>query len=383
MPAPKVHLLLVSAQAAPNLLPALDPLLRPALAVLLVTQRMQAQADALQAVLTEAGVRCRQHPVPDEHKLALLEDALLAAAADQEGADVAFNLTGGTKLMALAAQSVADMQGWRMFYVDADTDQAIWLGAQRQQPPQPLTQHLRLSHYLRGYGYTPQGGVDRPQPEARHRELMDTLALQVGSLEQPLGQLNFLAQQAEDQRRLDIRMTPQQANDPKLAALLRNFAQARALQVQGDVIRFASEAERDLVKGGWLEQHVYRTLTGLHGELGLRDKAANLVVQSATGVKNEMDVAFMARNRLYVIECKTARMDAGLSPKANDTLFKLAEICRRVGGLGTRGMLVSYRPVRESEKQLAQALGIELVCAGQVARLKEHLTNWVRGPSGR
>ena len=93
MPAPKVHLLLVSAQAAPNLLPALDPLLRPDLAVLLVTQRMQAQADALQAVLTEAGVRCRQHPVPDEHKLAQLEDALLAAAADQEGADVAFKHT--------------------------------------------------------------------------------------------------------------------------------------------------------------------------------------------------------------------------------------------------------------------------------------------------
>jgi hypothetical protein len=372
-----IHILLVSAQAAPNLLPALDPVLKPQKAVLLVTQKMQRQADALQSVLTESGVKTMRVALDDEHDFGHLEAALMDVATAHDGADIALNLTGGTKLMALAAQSVASAAGWKMFYVDADTDEVIWLG-KNAAPRQQLTAHLRLAHYLRSYGYTPDGAVDRPLPDARHNQLLDTLILQVGSLEQPLGQLNYLAQQAEDQRKLIVKMTSEQSDSRRLEALLRLFEQAGTLQVSGDLIKFSSTQELSFAKGGWLEHHVFRTVTALHGELNLRDKAANLAVADSTGVKNEMDVTFMARNRLYVIECKTARMDAGQHPKANDTLFKLAEVCRRVGGLGTRGMLASYRPIRDSEKNLAKALRIEVVCGADLARLKERMTNWVK-----
>ena len=376
--ATRIHILLVSAQAAPNLLPALDPALRPEKAVLLVSRKMLRQADALQAVLTESGVKTACVALEDEHDFGRLESALMDVAAAHDGADIDLNLTGGNKLMALAAQSVASAAGWKTFYVDVDTDEVIWLG-RNAEPRHRLGTHLRLTHYLRGYGYTPVGAVERPQPDARHNQLLDTLILQVGSLEQPLGQLNYLAQQAEDRRALDIRMSAEQCDSRRLEALLRLFEQAGALRVTSDMIRFSSKQELDFVKGGWLEHHVFRTVTALHGELALRDKAANLAVVDRSGVKNEMDVAFMARNRLYVIECKTARMDAGLYPKANDTLFKLAEVCRRVGGLGTRGMLASYRPVRESEKQLAGALNIELVCGPELVRLRERIVSWVGG----
>lgn len=373
----QIHIMLVSAQAAPNLLPALDPALKPEKAVLLVTQKMHRQADALQSVLTESGVKTSRVTLNDEHDFGRLESALMEVAAEHDGADIALNLTGGTKLMALAAQSVAIAYRWRMFYVDADTDEVIWLG-KNAAPRQRLTAHLRLPHYLRSYGYTPEGAVDRPLPDARHTQLLETLILQVGSLEQALGQLNYLAQQAEDKHVLSIKMAAGLSD--RLEALLRLFEQAGTLQVSQDMIKFTNEKELSFVKGGWLEHHVFRTVTALHGDLGLRDKAANLVVVDPAGVKNEMDVVFMARNRLYVIECKTARMDAGLHPKANDTLFKLAEVCRRVGGLGTRGMLASYRrPVRDSEKRLAKALNIELVCGPELVRLRERLVVWVRG----
>lgn len=375
----QIHVLLVSAQAAPNLLPALDPALKPQQAVLLVTAKMQHWAEALQAVLTESGVKTSRVALDDEHDFTHLQSALMDVAATHDGADIALNLTGGTKLMALAAQSVAAAAGWRMFYVDVDTDEVIWLGKDAA-PRQILTAHLRLSHYLRGYGYAPEGSVDRPLPAARYNQLLDTLILQVGSLEEPLGQLNYLGQQAEDRRTLTMKMTAEQSDSRRLEALLRLFEQAAVLKVKGDVIEFANAQELAFAKGGWLEHHVFRTVTALHGELGLRDKAANLTVADTGGVKNEMDVAFMAHNRLYVIECKTARLDAGVQPKANDTLFKLADVCRRVGGLGTQGMLASYRPVRESEKKLAKALKIELVCGAELARLKERLTSWVRGP---
>ena len=41
-------------------------------------------------------------------------------------------------------------------------------------------------------------------------------------------------------------------------------------------------------------------------------------------------------------------------------------------------MLASYRPVRDSERKLAKALGIELVCGAELNRLGERIANWVK-----
>jgi len=373
----KIHILLVSAQAAPNLLPALDPSLKPQEAVLLVSDKMKGRADALESVLRQASVKVTRLPLNDEHNFAALESALLDLAIERGGQEIALNVTGGTKLMALAAQSVAQTAGWPVFYVEVDTDEVIWLGKNTQR--KKLATQLRLPHYLQGYGFRLEEGIARPSPEPRHNALLQTLVSQVGSLEGPLGQLNYLAQQAEDNKKLEVNLTQGQQDSRSLEALLRNFEDAGALTIIGNKIRFTSEFDRSFIKGGWLEYYVYRTVESLHGPLGVRDKAANLVVVDESGVKNELDVAFLARNRLFVVECKTARMDSDRPGKANDTLFKLSEICRRVGGLGTKGMLASYRPLGDSERKLAKALNIEVVVGSELNRLDDKLNRWVQG----
>ena len=373
-----VHVLLVSQQAAPNLLAALDPGLKPAEAVLLVSEPMEGRADALERVLREAGVKTQRLPLANEHDYPALESALLELAAARGDERIALNVTGGTKLMALAAQSIALAAGWSVFYVDADTDEVIWLGARAGQR-QRLTEHLRLRHYLMGYGFELGASSGRPPADTRQEALINTLLLQIGSLEKPLGQLNWLAQQAEDRRSLGIPLDERQRHDPNLAALLRQFEDAGVLTVAGAAIAFPDEARRGFAKGGWLEQYLQRVVSGQARALGLRDLAANLEVTDAGGVTNELDLVFLARNRLFIVECKTARMDKPQAPKANDTLFKLAEIVRRVGGLGARGLLASYRPLRDSEQRLARALGIELVCGPDLARLPQRLKTWVEG----
>ena len=375
---PDVHVLLISQQAAPNLLAALDPGLKPAEAVLLVSERMRGRADALERVLREAGVRTQRLPLVNEHDYPALEAALLDLAAARGDERIALNVTGGTKLMALAAQSIALAAGWSVFYVDADTDEVIWLGARAGQR-QRLTEHLRLRHYLMGYGFEPGASSGRPPADTRQEALIQTLLLQIGSLEKPLGQLNWLAQRAEESRALSVALEPKLQHEPGLAALLRQFEAAGVLTVAGAAITFPDEARRGFAKGGWLEQHLHRVVSGQSGALGLRDLAANLEVTDAGGVTNELDLVFLARNRLFIVECKTARMDKPQAPKANDTLFKLAEIVRRVGGLGARGMLASYRPLRDSEQRLARALGIELVCGPDLTRLPQRLKSWVEG----
>lgn len=375
MPNNNIHILLVSAQAAPNLLAALDPVLKPNEAVLIVSGKMQARADDLEAVLKEAGVKTARVPLEDEHDFGKLQHALLEVAATREGQQIALNVTGGTKLMALAALSIAQSADWRVFYVDVDTDEVIWLDADGGR--QKLSEQLRLRHYLRGYGFHAHEGIQRPQLEPRFHDLLQTLVTQTKSLAKPLGQLNWLAQEAQEKKRLDVKLSERQRDSLGLDALLRHFSEAGVAHIKGDTLYFASEQDRFFANGGWLEHHTFRSVARATADLAIRDKAANLIVENNTGVKNELDIAFLARNRLFVIECKTARMDKEGSTKANDTLFKLAEICRRVGGLGTRGMLISYRSLKEAEQRLAKALQIEIVSGGDLARLDEKLKNWV------
>jgi len=369
----QIQIMLVSEQAAPNLLAALDPAMKPQEAVLLVSKKMAQRAAALQAVLVEAGIKTHTLALVDEHRMDALETAMMDMAAQREGQSIAVNLTGGNKLMALAAQSVAQAAGWPSFYVDVDTDQVVWLDKTR--PLQTLSQQLRLGHYLRSYGATFAEPIDRPQPNPSWQALMKDLVLNVGSLTNPIGQLNYLAQQARDNLRTQL--TAEQSNNPSLHALLRKFEQIQVLQIKSNALQFPSEAARAFANGGWIEHHVYQTVCQVTGALGIRDKAANLQLRDISGQPNEIDVAFLARNRLFVIECKTARMDNPQDLKANDTLYKLAENCRRIGGLGTRGMLATYRPLRDSELRLAQALQIEVVAASALARLDEKLKSWV------
>ena len=380
-----IHICLVSQQAAANLLPALDPTLKPAKIVLVVTAKMQRQAAHLTAVLKENAIQAELLQLSNEQDFRQIEDELLELAARLEGHAITLNITGGTKLMSVAAQSVAQASSWRMFYVDADTDRAIWLDKDKT-PSHTLQEQLKLRHYLRSYGFELTHKPNRSQASAAQEQLTQALVQQVGSLEASISVLNALTQDAENRRALSVSMNDWQRDSRSLDVLLRYFEDAQALCVAGDRIQFSSEAARDFVKGGWLELHAIQAVHQVTGSLGIRDKAMGLEVQDAiTQTRNELDIAFMARNRLFVIECKTARIDRpqgsaehGAPPKANDALFKLAENCRRIGGLGTRGMLVSYRKLRQPELTLAKALGIEVVAGADIARLPEKLKHWVQ-----
>ncbi|MBX5460768.1 MAG: DUF1887 family protein [Steroidobacteraceae bacterium] len=375
----KIHICFVSAQAAPNLLPALDPQCqKPQNVILLVTGKMASKADAMERVLRTSGIKTSRVLIDDEHDVVRLKNIVLNVASEYEKEQVALNLSGGTKLMALAAYQTVREGGlrWDVFYVDIDTDELIVL---TNEPTRfRLEPKIRLPDYLRAYGYDPQPGLRSPDSSKNLDGLLEDLILNVGSLAGPIGELNALAHAAEARESLSIELPPH-GGSAGLQSLLQKFSDSDVLAIGGDRIEFRSESDRAFAGGGWIEEYVYREVSRLSQELGVRDKHVNLVVFDASGVKNELDVAFMARNRLHVIECKTARMNGVQASKANDALFKLAEISRRIGGLGTRAMLASYRMLDEHEKRLARALNVELVCGSDLRRLDEKLKVWVTG----
>ena len=179
---------------------------------------------------------------------------------------------------------------------------------------------------MRSYGFELTQKPARPQATAAQQTLTQNLTQQVDSLKDALADLNWLAQNAEEHRNLSVQLDARQLDSRSLDVLLRDFERAQALTLKGDRIQFASEAMRDFVKGGWLELHVIQAVHEVTGSLNIRDKAMGLEVQDqATQTRNELDIAFMARNRLFVIECKTARIDKpqgnsdrAAPPKAKD-----------------------------------------------------------------
>jgi Domain of unknown function (DUF1887) len=130
-----IHLMLVSEQAAANLLPALDPAMKPREAVLLVSQKMAHRAKSLHAVLQENGIKTQTVPLPDEHNMAALETTLMNIATQREGQSILLNVTGDNKLMALAAQAMAQAATWPTFYVDMTPTK--WLGSTKPVPHRP------------------------------------------------------------------------------------------------------------------------------------------------------------------------------------------------------------------------------------------------------
>ena len=125
-------------------------------------------------------------------------------------------------------------------------------------------------------------------------------------------------------------------------------------------------------------------IQGLRKELPeIQDLARGLEVcrgDHGKPVRNELDVAFLADNRLYVIECKTKRFKGGgADGPGAEALYKLDTLAPLLGGLGARAMLVSFQSLSEPDQRRARELGIRSCVGSELHGLREAIRRWVTG----
>lgn len=105
------------------------------------------------------------------------------------------------------------------------------------------------------------------------------------------------------------------------------------------------------------------------------------VVAPDGATRNEIDAAFLYRNRLHLIECKTANLASpgrGGDSKGADAVYKLENL-RKMGGIAAKGMLIDYRgSLSDADRKRAQESGIAVVGGNQVRNLAEKIRDWVR-----
>lgn len=385
MPPYDTHLCLVSAQATPNLLPLLDDAWRPRRVVLACSVQMKEKAQALRSVIQTkgGGMTVEILDLPDAHDYAALSDAFLNYLAEHADDNIALNVTGGTKLMAVAAQEVFRSEGKPVFYVNVETDEVLLIGGVgKKAASQPLRAKLKVHEMLTAHGYqvTTQ---EQPQITRELRDLTARLIDHVTSAGQALGTLNALARVARDDKGLQVELTPYQIDSHALGDILALFTDAGLARLQGRALIFKNEEARFFANGGWLEAHVYEVLQSLRSQFeGLSDVAMGVRVgfsgakaKSTGNDKNEIDVAFLYRNTLHLIECKTANLaqpGSGNDDKATEAIYKMESLLK-LGGLRTRGMVVDYRgqlSQSEANRKRAEEAGIAIVSGPQLKDLK-------------
>ena len=381
------HVCLVSAQATPNLAPALDEQWRPRRVVLATSRDMADRAGYLERIFKRHAIATERLPIGDAYDYFQLYDTFFNFL-DQQTAAVALNVTGGTKIMAMAAQEAFHDAGKSVFYVNVATDEVLVLGDRARGAR--LSEKLGLAEFLEAHGYTFTNDI-RPAKPRITREQSDLTLRIVDGIERlgaALGELNAIAAAGALIGRLDER----QLQSRPLIELIELFVEGGHIHRAGENLRFASDESRRFVGGSWLEHHVYKTVGDMAGFRHFADYGMNLKVTAPNGATlNEIDVAFLFRNTLHLIECKAANLaNQGSSgdDKGTEAIYKL-ETLLKMGGLRTRGMLIDYRGRLaiargksdmkrvEANYARAEAAGIRIVSGSAIKTLKNEITQWI------
>lgn len=366
---PHTHLCFVSQQAAANLLPLLDRDFAPQRVLLAVTPQMSEAARSLEEAikLLPYPIECERVPLDDAYDVEKLEDLLLTLVENLDKG-TAVNLTGGTKLMSLVAQRVAQLADLDSFYLQHDTGEVLYFGANvRGVRKIPLRFTKPLLPYLRAYGFRAEE-TKRGMPFTRELLTLSEELVKSDSLAKLVPTLNYLASAAKDTLSIDGKDVDR---DPALAALFDRLIDGGLLSIRGDKIRFTNEETRFFVNGGWLEEYVSDVirklrLPGLLVETNLtveycegHESKTNL-----SGTHNELDVPVWYRNRLFVFECKT--IDYGKND-ANDALSKLGLLAKRLGS-AVQAVLVTFVPLKEKDLQRAKDQKIRVLTRSDLRR---------------
>ncbi|MCX7719563.1 MAG: DUF1887 family CARF protein [Candidatus Sumerlaeaceae bacterium] len=345
---------LLSDQPMPNLLPIHH--FRPAQVVMVETDAMKTKktADNFLEALRLGGLN---YASPDKHRIYPLgNQASFLDCADSfrrivqelevKGKDVIVNLTGGTKVMSIAAYEVFRIWDARFVYIDANTPDQL---QEFPQGPQTTLEHKpTCAEFLSAYGFTNHIDEEMDNWPATLDDVARAFVAQAVEGNSPVV---VLPGKNDDQRKqlwanLRDGKADLKPGDlkvlPDLVTPLRAFLCDRPLsQVSVDNDGYMTGQPDgflgDFLTGGWLEVFVAGLLRKHAKALGLwdvhRGVDINPISQTAAGDSgNELDVVFVHNHSLHVIECKS-----GLAHDPQfETPYKLDSVVNRVRALRTK-----------------------------------------------
>ncbi|PIE03340.1 MAG: hypothetical protein CSA81_02565 [Acidobacteria bacterium] len=369
------QLILISNRPIPNLTPALDRSFGAQKVFMLVEEAQRRKARCLEDVFKRYGIKTEIVPVSSKNDILEVTSAVKALCSRFKPDELVLNVSGGSHVERCGAFQVFFQQNRPVFCVEAATDELIWIHP-AEKAKHNLEDRLRLKPYLEAFGNRVLGKREALSFPAAWRELQQFMVHAVEDLQHAISVMNYYASRGEWDPYPQI-SRKDWLNRP-FRELLKRCVQLEIVELDSKRIAFSSEQARRFLNGDWLELYVYHHLDRLRQHCPIHDLAIGLEFESQNGNKNEMDVVLLSDNVMHFIECKTSNMQSRKMKRyGQGVLYKLETVTDQAG-MFAKAMLVSYRDLKDSDKQRARDLKIKTVCASQLKQLDQHLTSWLR-----
>ncbi|MBW2609526.1 MAG: DUF1887 family protein [Deltaproteobacteria bacterium] len=338
---------LVSDQTIPNIL--ITAAIRPDYLLLLSTASMEKKnkSQAILNCLSILNMDYHNHSskiiVPEGSVPDFYEKVIEWLKSNRNYYQFITNLTGGTKLMSLAAYEIFKSYGADMVYMPIPKN--LYFRVHRPNDPIPVPIRLSVEAYLTAYNVSIENRkiLDELKQEAHDRKhttyfLFDHYK-EIEPLLQQMGRILRSLKRKDVKKGYDFLMNylPESPVEKNLLGKL-GFAYAG-----GAISKRIDASDWNYLRGGWLEERVFLAIESiLPGDnsdicLGLHCRI--------NGNDNEYDVLFTYENILYVVECKSLKAPMGSEKQErggtiNDFLYKLGAL-RQNFGLTPKGILAT------------------------------------------
>ena len=377
----KIMVCLISDQHIPNLLTVHKVM--PELLILVVTPEMERKnaASNFMNALNIGGLGYLQKE--DRNDIFHLEDENSMPSALKVFQDVTskypeaewfINITGGTKLMSIAAfEFFKDRSNCTMLYVPInDQTKALKFIGKKQgnsvdeenaatqlkelsiaNETEPLGHEVSIGQFLAGYGFElVKGALEVKENEKLALEWFETSVYLV-AYHNNKDVIEFLRHVTEisnkrNGRKNGLNLQDSDKIDLKDEGLIENLTKIfPSTGIKDSKITGHLKAkEVEFLTGGWLEVFVWALLSKHSDELGIREVHLNLEIGSKGSIKprpkNEWDVTFMQDQSLCFIECKTGIQK---KKKGEDILYKVEAIKKHLGALRVKSYLATTSPI--------------------------------------
>lgn len=301
----------------PNIIPAV--LYNPDKVILLATQQEKRTAEDISNVLNKNNINCEIYKeFVSAYDLNSVSNALSNILNLYTESELTLNITGGTKLMAIAAYELFRKHNMNIIYCDTFDENIIHFKNGKIIFEKYTNLKISVEDYLNAYGFKVDKSQNKTKP-FENKELIYFIKDHLNEFIEFSTGLRLVIPDNENQFVRSINDFEFERRNSKMFLSYKN----REI-FQSDYTNF------NYLVGFWLEDFVYDFIKTKFPNEDIQ-KSFNILSRSNSA--NEVDIIFSKNGKLYLISCKTGKYD-------KKDLFELEGLRNLAGGTFSKAFKV-------------------------------------------
>lgn len=334
--------------------------IQPDLVCVAITEGMLDQGQSLVNELKGIGKKVEVLNIHNEHSLQSLTQQYENWIAAHEDEEIIVNLTGGFKLMAIAAYQVFSSYGFRCFYQDRTSNHVMWLDD--ESIISNVGHNIGLERYLKSYHFDVCGKQNPSVLSLNYKKYTKILFEELTKAGRYESTCAFITRLNACAHKPDLQPT---WSDEEKALLEHLHRETGLLELNGRKVVWETKEDQIITTSGWLEVLGAEMLKGgSFRDIHLSVEIAKSTQRKSAKTLQEIDVMAMQGAKLVIIECKIVNWKdekgKGQTGAASEAIYKLSALSD-IGGLNTKPVFISLYDLPDAAKTRAAEHGISVI----------------------